>query len=138
MKRFLRSIFLNLTTLYIVSLFFPGLQIPHRLATFIWAAIVWTLLNFLIKPIVKLLLLPINLITLGLFGWAVNVITLFLFQMLISGVVIKSFVYEGFSWAGFIVPSISINLFFAYILTSATLSLVHSSLLWLLKPNNSN
>lgn len=133
MKTILRAIFLNLVTLYMVTLFFPGLSIEKKLATFLSAAVVWTLLNKVIKPIIKLLLLPINLITLGLFSWVINVFTLYLLSHIIDGVKINAFIFTGFSYQGFTIPQISFNIFLAYVLTSITLSLVHSGLIWLLR-----
>lgn len=133
MKTILRAIFLNLLTLYLVNLFYPGFQISTEFKILLSAAIVWTLLNKVVKPIIKLLLLPINLITLGLFSWAINAITVFLLQLLIRGVTINPYTFPGFSYQGFIIPTIHLNLFFSYILTSLVLSLTHSSLRWLLK-----
>lgn len=133
MKTILRAIFLNLITLYIVTLFFPGLTITNNLIIFLYAAIVWTLLNKVVKPIIKLLLLPINLITLGLFSWVVNVITLFLLKYFIKGVAISAFTFSGFTYQGFVVPQMHFSLLFAYIITSIILALVHSALIWLLR-----
>lgn len=133
MKTILRAISLNLITLYVVTLFFPGLSITHQLTTFLSAAVVWTLLNKIVKPIIKLLLLPINLITLGLFSWVVNVITLFMLKYFIKGVVIQAFTFAGFTYQGFVIPQMHFSLLFAYIITSIVLALVHSSLIWLLR-----
>lgn len=133
MKTILRAVFLNLITLYLVTLFFPGLSISQQVVVFLSAAVVWTLLNKIVKPIIKLLLLPINLITLGLFSWVVNVITLFLLGAFIKGVSIHAFTTPGFNYQGFAVPSIHFNLFFAYVLTSFVLHLVHSAIVWLLR-----
>ncbi len=133
MKTILRAIFLNLVTLYMVALFYTGLAIENKLATFLWASVVWTLLNKIVKPIIKLLLLPINLITLGLFSWVVNVITLFLLTYFIKGVSILAYSFPGFSYQGFIIPQMHFNLFISYILTSLVLSFTHMTLLWLVK-----
>ncbi|OGD70167.1 hypothetical protein A3A84_01375 [Candidatus Collierbacteria bacterium RIFCSPLOWO2_01_FULL_50_23] len=133
MKTILRAIFLNLITLYLVALFFPGLTITNQLITYLSTAVVWTLLNKVVKPIIKLLLLPINLITLGLFSWAVNVITLFMLKYFISGVAIAAFTFNGYTLQGFVIPQMHFSIFFAYILTSLILSLVHSGLIWLLR-----
>lgn len=133
MKTILRAIFMNLITLYLVALFFPGLTITHQLMTYLSAAVVWTLINKIVKPIIKLLLLPINLITLGLFSWVVNVITLFMLKYFIKGVTISAFTLMGFTYQGFVIPQMHFSLLFAYILTSLVLSLVHSSLIWLLR-----
>lgn len=133
MKTILRAIFLNLITLYLVVMFYQGLSITGGLVTYLSAAFVWTLLNKIVKPIIKLLLLPINLITLGLFSWVVNVITLFLLKYFISGVAIAAYTFPGFSYQGFIIPQMHFNLFISYVITSLVLSLTHMLLIWLLR-----
>lgn len=133
MKTILRAIFLNLITLYLVALFYPGLTINNEPITYLSAAFVWTILNKIVKPIIKLLLLPINLITLGLFSWMVNVITLFLLKYFIKGIAIAAFTTQGINYAGFAIPSMHFNLLFSYIITSIILSLIHSLLVWLLR-----
>ena len=134
MKTILRAIFLYLITLYIVALFLKGLSITGGPITYLSAAVVWTLLNKIVKPIIKLLLLPINLITLGLFSWVVNVITLFMLKYFIPGVAIQAFTFSGYTFQGFVIPQMHFSIFFAYIITSLVLSLVHSLLIWLLRP----
>ena len=133
MKTILRAVFLNLITLYVVTLVFPGLTINKLAITFISAAIVWTLLNKVVKPLIKLLLLPINLITLGLFSWVVNVITLFLLQYIIKGVSVHAFTFSGFEYQGFIIPTLHFNLLFSFILTSIILHITHLIVVWLVR-----
>ncbi|GEM02038.1 putative membrane protein [Halolactibacillus halophilus] len=58
----------------------------------ILAAVILTLLNAIIKPILVILTLPITILTLGLFMFIINAITLMLAQAIIgSGFVIESF-----------------------------------------------
>lgn len=133
MKTILRAVFLNLVTLYLVARFYSGLTIENQLTTYLAAAAVWTLLNKIVKPIIKLLLLPINLITLGLFSWVVNVITLFLLTYFIKGVVISAYNFPGIAYQGFIVPPMHFNLIITYIITSLVLSLTHLVLVWLVR-----
>lgn len=133
MKTILRAIFLNLVTLYMVAMFYSGIAIENKLTTYLAAAIVWTLLNKIVKPIIKLLLLPINLITLGLFSWVVNVITLFLLTYFIKGVDILAYTFPGFSNQGFAIPSMHFNLIISYVIASLILSLTHMILIWLVR-----
>ncbi|MGM0524437.1 MAG: phage holin family protein, partial [Bacillota bacterium] len=58
----------------------------------ILAAVILTLLNAIVKPILVILTLPITILTLGLFMFIINAITLMLAQAIIgSGFVIESF-----------------------------------------------
>lgn len=132
MKVFLRHILINLGALYLVNQLYPGFTIEANLSIFLTAAVVWFFLNKIVKPIIKLLLLPINLITMGFFSWAVSVLTLFLLKAVVVGVSISSYDFPGFSSQGFTVPSFHINLFFSYILISIFLNLVQSIINWLI------
>lgn len=131
MKYLLKSTFLNLTTLYLTNKFFPGFSIENSLQTFLTAAFVFTLLDKLVKPVIKILLLPINLITLGLFRWVISVATLFLLEILVKGITIKSFYFQGFTYEGFVIPSFTVSLIASYILTSIIIRAISSSLRWL-------
>lgn len=132
MRRILRALFVNILVLYLVTAFYQGLSYDQSLQTLILAAAVFWLLNKIVKPMIKLLLLPINVLTLGLFGWVAHVITLFLLTELVSGMAVKAFYYPGFSYQGFVIPGMQISLLMSYVLGSLLISLVKGAVLWLL------
>lgn len=128
MKDFLRQSLINSFSLYLVSSIFPGLTVPRMVFNLIWAGIIFTLINRLVKPIVKLFLLPINLMTLGFFGWLANVLILLIATRLIDSLTIAGFVSQPFSYSGFSVPSLTFSPFVALIITSFLLSLTFNLL----------
>ena len=67
------------------------------------AALALGLVNTFIKPIVKLLTLPINLLTFGLFGLVVNALMLWLVSSLVPGFIVSGF---GAAFWGAIILSI--------------------------------
>jgi putative membrane protein len=133
MKSIVRSISTNVIALYLTSLILLGFVIQKDVFTLLIAATVLTLLNKLIRPIIKLLLLPINLITLGLFSWAVAVITIFILTVIVDGVSISAFTFPGISFQGFIVPSMEINLPISYIISSFMIYAITSITRWIYK-----
>lgn len=58
----------------------------------IWAALALGLVNVFIRPIVKILTLPINLLTLGLFGLIINAFMLWLVAIIVPGFIVSGFV----------------------------------------------
>ncbi len=92
--RWFLSIFLNAVTLIIVAQLFAGFHL-EGFGTALIASIVLSILNFLVKPILVILTLPITLMTLGLFLLVVNAITL----MIAQGIMGSSFVISGFGTA---------------------------------------
>ena len=122
MKYLLRVFLFNCFSLWFVSQILPALTISGGWQVLMLAGLVLSLLMLLITPILKILFIPINLITFGLLSWFINVIVLFLLTIFVSGVTIHEWTYPGASWAGFVIPSISISSFLAYILVSLAVS----------------
>lgn len=132
MKNYLRLYFINISSLWVVSYIFWGFKYVGGFQSLIIAALALTLVNLLVRPIINLLLLPINLLTLGMFRWLVNVVTLYLVTLLVPQLIIKPFLFPGFNYQGFNIPQIYLNYFWSLTLSSFLISLTSSFLSWLL------
>ncbi|MEM9000275.1 MAG: phage holin family protein [Bacteroidota bacterium] len=88
MKLILR-ILLSALAVIILSYVLPGVGVDS-FTTAILVAIVLSVLNFLVKPILVVLTLPITLVTLGLFLLIVNAIIILLAANFISGFQVTS------------------------------------------------
>ena len=128
MKIFLRHVLINLLVLYFTDLFYPGLSLPHDFKTLLSASVIWLLLNKIVKPVIKLFLLPLSLVTLGLFSWIVNVIVLFIMTKLVSGLSVTGFTLAATNYSGFAAPALSVNPIVSYILASVLISLIYALL----------
>jgi putative membrane protein len=70
--------------IWVATILLPGLAViggPSTLTTvlvFLGVALVFSLVNAIVKPVVKVLSLPLYLLTLGLFGLVVNALMLML------------------------------------------------------------
>lgn len=136
MKALLRHILVNLLVIFLVDASYKGFSIDHNFKTLLTAAIIWFLLNKVVKPIIKLLLLPINLITLNLFSWTIGLITLFLLPLIVDGITILAYDFPGVSYQGFSVPKFHLSLFISYLVASSLLNIYHNFLVWLIKKDS--
>lgn len=84
------QLIVSIIAFYITAYLVPGFII-NGWRVLIVVAVVWGMLSMLIKPILTILTLPINILTLGLFTFVVNAILL----------LITSEIVVGFSIAGF-------------------------------------
>ena len=84
---------LNAFALWVVSEIVPGIHADGVFATLV-AALVLGVLNALVRPLLLLLTLPINLLTLGLFTFVINGLML---EMTSS--IVKGFSVDGFGAA---------------------------------------
>lgn len=80
--------------LMVVAGYFQGFYLDGLLAAVI-ASILLMIINFIVKPILVILTLPVTFITLGLFLFVINAITL----MLTAALMGDAFVIDGFGMA---------------------------------------
>lgn len=91
--KFLLRILLSALAVVILSKVLPGVGVDSYTSAII-VAIVLSLLNFIVKPILIILTLPVTIITLGLFLLVINAIIILLADHLIDG-----FYVDGILWA---------------------------------------
>ncbi len=131
-KKILRHFIVNTFILYIVSQIASGLYFEKGIETVIIAGAGLTVASLLAKPIINLLLLPINLITFNLFKWVSSAIALYLVTLVVDGFKITGFVFAGLTSQWLDIPSINLGGFLAYVAFSFIFSLFASFIYWLL------
>jgi len=77
-----------------------------RLKVAFLAGLLLGLFNLIVKPIVKILSLPINILTLGLFNIIINAGMLWIVDMIIRELEIKGF--WGYVWSSLVISILSI------------------------------
>lgn len=133
MKTLLRSLFINGFALWIISQATSGISFTRGYETLLVTATVLGLFNLFIRPLVNILLLPINLLTLGAFRWLVNVLTLYLVSLIVPGFQISGFAFAGFSYQGILIAPFALSLIWAYVVISFLISFISGFLYWLVK-----
>ncbi|HEY8910743.1 MAG TPA: phage holin family protein [Desulfosporosinus sp.] len=81
---------INAFALLLMTRLVPGLYLAS-FSTAIMAALVWGLVNTLVRPIFSFFTFPLQLLTLGLFTLVINGVMLALTAKLVSGFTISSF-----------------------------------------------
>ncbi len=84
------SILVNTVGLLAAANFVPGFTLSGDLATKVFVALILTLLNMTLKPILRLFLGPIIILTLGLGLVLVNALILFILDILSNNLMIES------------------------------------------------
>jgi putative membrane protein len=130
-KKYLRLFLVNLVSFWLVAQIIEGVSYAGGFRTLVWAALALMLINLTVKPLINLLLLPINLITLGAFRWLVNVLALYLVTLIVSQLRISAFLFPGFNYQGFIIPQVYLATPWVFVITSFLLSLITGFFLWL-------
>jgi putative membrane protein len=85
-------IIINALAVYATSKLLPGILVDDFVVA-LTVAVVLGLINTFIKPVLLLLTLPINFLTLGLFTWVIDALMVMLADSLIPGFSIASFLW---------------------------------------------
>lgn len=85
----LGAVLANGAGLYVASRFVPGVDLTSDLKGIAFITLVLTGLNIVVKPILKLILGPVIILTLGLGLIAVNALVIFILDMLSQGLMIQ-------------------------------------------------
>ena len=78
-------------TLLLISQYVPGIVV-ESFYTAVVVAIVWGILGLTVRPVLKLLTLPINIITFGLFSLVLNALLFWFLATFIKGFSVTGFV----------------------------------------------
>lgn len=133
MKTLFKGVLINAFSLFLLSQILSGIKISGGFFAFIIAGFALSVMSFTLKPVLKIITLPLNFVTFGLASFLINVIILYVLTIFIPQVSINAFVFNGASVLGFVLPKIDFNAFFAFVACGVVLSAITSFLSWLSK-----
>ncbi len=133
MKSILRALLINGFSLWLLSHFIPGFLFTGDFKNLVVGAVLLSLINFFLGPLFKLLLIPINILTLQLFSWLTNAIALYVLTLLAPQFSFHPWNFSGLEYAGFTIPTVQLTYFYTLILCGFVLSLITRLLRWIAK-----
>jgi len=133
MRGIIKTISINLLVLYLVSQIFQGMVFKNGVHSFITSGLFLALSSMIVKPLINIMILPINLITFGLFRWISSAATLYIVTLFLPDFLINEFYFKGFTSLWVDIPVIKTQGFFAIILFSFAISIFNTILHWITK-----
>ena len=112
--KFLLRWLVNAVALYVAARIVPGIELCNNVGVVLGVALVFGLINALIRPLLKLLTCPLIILTLGLFTLVINAVMLLLTSDL-SRAVGLTFVVDGFwpaFWGALVISLVSLAMTF--------------------------
>lgn len=131
MRTLLRHFLINLVSLYATTRFIPGLTYSGGIKSLFIGAFVFMLINWILVPLLKILFLPLNLLTVGLFAWLINVLALFALTTIFSDFQLSPYNFPGMSIAGFSIPPTDLTTFWVAVIASFSIGIITHFLQWL-------
>ena len=133
MRNILKHYIVDTVSLYLISQSVSGMFFENGINSLFLAGLGIMLTSFLVKPIINLLLLPINLLTFGLFRWISSSITLYIVTLIVPGFKIHEFFFSGFTSQWVDIPSLTFISPISFIAFSFLITSVTSIVYWLIK-----
>ncbi|MFC1663908.1 phage holin family protein [Patescibacteria group bacterium] len=86
------QILAGISGLWLTTVFVPGVEFTGSIQSLLFAGLILGLVNSVIKPVLKLITLPLRIITFGLFGIVVNmgmiwIVDIVFPELIISGII---------------------------------------------------
>lgn len=126
MTHLLRIYFFNIFSLWLTSQILPTLVLPQGWQPLLVIGLVLTALTTFVAPVVKILMIPINFMTLGLATWLVHAVILYILTIIMPEVEIVPWTFSGGSWQGFVVPRVPLQFPAALVITSLVMAFITS------------
>ena len=123
MRKFIRYILLFIFALVTANYLLHNLNFGRGITTLILVAIIISIFEIILKPVIKLLLLPLTILTLGLIRIIINVVGLYLATFLLADFTVGPVNLSPVFWYNFTTPEIHLQGFWAYLATSATIAI---------------
>jgi putative membrane protein len=133
MKRIIRHYLIDTGSLWAVSSLASGMVFESGTRTLLMAGVGLMFASLFAKPVINMLLLPINLITFGLFRWVSSAVVLYIVTLLVQDFKIAHFRFDGFTSKWFDLPPLYFEGMLAFVGFAFMLSIITSFLYWLHK-----
>lgn len=104
--RLLVQILTNALAIFLAAYLVPGIVFTGNILNLLIAGLILGLINFLIKPILKIIAAPLLILTLGLFSLVINMALLWLLEYFVPELTITGL--WAYFWGSLIVSGLNI------------------------------
>jgi putative membrane protein len=102
MTKFILRLAINAIALYLAVLIVPGIDLRGSLASIIWLALIFGLVNALFRPLLKFLTCGLIMLTLGLFTLVINTFLFWLTSIIGQSFGIGLIITDPIWWNAFL------------------------------------
>lgn len=131
MRKLLRHYLIFVTSIFLSAKVLPGVSYGNDLLILAKASLLLSLVHMFVRPIVNLVSLPINILTLGLFSFFVNGLMLYLVTLLMPVFKVTAFHFPYLDLGILRINSFYISSFMSFIIVALLISTVRNFFIWL-------
>ena len=124
MKSLLRNFLIHLITLLLVTKILPGFTYSGGIRTLVLGTIAFMLINVAIVPLLKVMFLPLNILTLGIFTWVINVVGLYLVTTVVPNFRLMPYNFPGAEIGFITMPAMELNVLYVAVAGSCQIGFI--------------
>lgn len=95
MKYLFKKYFITTISIILVTQIISGLHIKGDWKSLLYSSAILMILFFIGRPIANILMLPLNILTLNLSSWILNILFFYIWTILVSNVSIEKWSFSG-------------------------------------------
>lgn len=133
MRKLLLRFLINAIAVGLTAELLPGISYTGGITNLFFIAVVFSLVNMIIRPVVMLLALPVEIATLGLFTIVINALMLYLVSYLVPFFELASFWFPGLMYGPILIAPLQVPLWGTALLGSVIIGGISTLLFWLTK-----
>ena len=131
MKKYLLIFLISAVSFVITCFLVPGLNYHGNLSILLKTAVIFGLLEVFVRPLLNILLLPLNFLTMGLMGAITGLIIIWLLSVVVPGFSLSVTNFTGLTLGQYHIPSYTLNIFLTAVVGAFIISVIGSVLYWL-------
>lgn len=131
MRTLLRYFLINLVALYAVTRLISGLAYTGGFKSLAIGGLAFMLINFILVPLLKILFLPLNLLTVGVFAWIINVLALYALTTIVPEFQLVPYYFPGAVIVGVVIPAMQLSPLWVAVIASFIIGIITHFLQWL-------
>jgi len=133
MKKIIQNVSINLGALWITTQLIPAVSISQGVKGLLISALIFMVVNIMIVPIFKVILLPLNLLTLGIFTWVANVLAFYFLVNVSPFISVSPYDFPGLNLGAIIIPGLGLSTLQVVIVASFLIGFLINLINWLRK-----
>lgn len=133
MRYLLKKYFIVTIAIYSLIQFIPGFTVTNSWAGLFYSSLILGILMFIAKPLVDLIMLPINILSLNIASWLLNILIVYIWSLLAKDVSFTVWNFPGINAGPITVSPFLMGRWQVIILSSIILTLVIKTLDSILK-----
>ena len=127
-KRLFRSYLINVVALWLTSIYIGSFHLSNGVGSLVLAGVGFTLVHLTVGPIIKMILGPVNFLTLGAVGLIIDSIILYILTIYFPQISTSGWNFPGASLGGVVLPPFDFNLITGTILSALVINIIRRGL----------